>query len=88
MADEQDTEGMAYYPALVIGGNTTPEQRAKNWKLYKRLEEGLRAFVYEVPISRMSLGPHGEASFRIDPGSDCYRRLLHVIADHFDDGTD
>jgi hypothetical protein len=89
---------MRYVPALTLGGEATVKQRARNFALYKRLENGdgtgdykssgLAGFVYEVPVDVVTRGGIGGRppcySFRIDKDSECFRRLLHVISDHFD----
>lgn len=90
-----------WVPALVIESKTTPQQRERNRALYLRLrdgqisprtgvqEVGLSSFVYDVPIERLSVGPAGKSfSFRLDKSDECFRRLLSVISDHFDERCD
>lgn len=89
-----------WVPVLTIGGETTPEQRARNFALYQRLKDGfddprgfrdrgLSSFVYDVPIERLSLGPGAQSfSFRLDKEDECFRRLLRVITNYFDERCD
>lgn len=91
-----------WVPAISIGGEATIAQRQRNFALYKRLRDGfvderagnlarsgLSGFVYDVPIERLSIGPLGNSfSFRLKPEDECFQRLLHVIADHFDSKCD
>lgn len=83
-----------WVPALVIGGETTPQQRQRNFALYQRLRDGaigvrggaggLSGFVYDVPIERLSLAPGAASfSFRLAKDDECFRRLLSVVTDHF-----
>ena len=71
------------------------EQRHRNHALYLRLKDGdgtgnfrtngLSGFVFEVPVTDCSYGgnpPH--FTFRLSKDSECFRRLLRVISDHFD----
>ena len=95
-----ETKESKWVYALTLGGETTPQQRARNRALYQRLRDGfddpsgfrdngLSMFVYDVPIERLSLGPAGESfSFRLDKNDECFYRLLHVIADYFDERCD
>jgi hypothetical protein len=91
-----------WVPVLVLGGEATMPQRQRNRALYKRLENGdgtgnfrssgLAGFVYEVPVDVVTRGGIGGRppcyTFRIDKNSECFRRLLNVIADHFDTKCD
>lgn len=91
-----------WIPAIVIGGEATIPQRQRNFALYQRLRDGfidermgglarsgLSGFVFDVPIERLSVGPGAKSfSFRLDKDDECFRRLLHVIADHFDSRCD
>lgn len=57
---------------------------------------GLSSFVFEVSLVDTSRaiggktidGKPGALTFRLDKDSDCFRRLLHVISDHFDTRCD
>src|SRR4051812_24083017 len=87
-----------WVPAIEFSGEATIPQRMRNFALYRRLRDGfiddrsgglarsgLSGFVYDVPIERLSFGPNGKTfSFRLDKSDECFMRLLHVIADHFD----
>lgn len=87
-----------YVPALVIESRVTPEQRERNYALYSRLYHGvppekrtgesregigLHMFQFSVPIEDVSIGMR-EVSFRLNPESECLRRLCSYISDHFD----
>lgn len=104
MNNNDDTDQPRWVPVLAIGGETTPKQRARNYALYQRLKDGdgtsdykaagLSGFVFEVPSSSVTFGGNtvdgkpGALTFRLDKESDCFRRLLHVITDHFDTKCD
>lgn len=103
MADTgEPSPGARWVPAIVIGGEATIPQRQRNFALYQRLRDGfvdqsrgglnrggLSGFVYDVPIERLSIGPGGKSfSFRLSKDDECFPRLLHVIADHFDTKCD
>ena len=91
-----------WVPVLAIGGEATAQQRQRNRALYNRLRDGdgtgsfrssgLAGFVYEVPVDVVTRGGIGGNppcyTFRIDKDSECFRRLLHVISDHFDSKCD
>jgi hypothetical protein len=90
---EDEPKGQ-WYPALVLGGETTPQQRARNRDLYQRLKNGvpeaeqsglrggpLHQFVFDVPAEIVRIGPRGEVTFRLRPADECYRRLLNCIID-------
>lgn len=66
-----------WVPVLVLGGQTTPEQRARNCDLYKRIRDGvpeaereglrggpLHHFVFDVPMDTVRMGPVSGASPR------------------------
>ena len=97
MSDEIDN--MRYVPAIAIGGEATIKQRQRNAALYRRLRDGdgtgdfkssgLASFTFEVPFASCSYGGSPPSiTFRLDKDSDCFRRLLHVISDHFDTKCD
>jgi hypothetical protein len=100
MSETSDTKETKWIPALVIGGETTPKQRQRNFALYQRLREGdgsgeyrasgLSGLTFEVPAGHCvhAGGNPPRFSFRLDKESDCFNRLLHVIADHFDTKCD
>lgn len=58
-----------YVPAIVIGGQATVEQRARNFAFYQRLKAELHRFQFE----------RGGETFLLDPESDCYRRLVAAV---------
>ncbi len=87
-----------WVPALVIEGKTTAQQRARNYAFYERLRDGvpgdyhqsgLKQFVFEVPVSACTMGGKPPMfTFRLDPDSECYRRLVQYIVAHTDEKCD
>lgn len=87
-------ERSEWRPALVIGGEASIPQRARNFAFYKRLQDGtpgslreggLKDFVFNVPMPDvLSIGgpEPGEVTFRLKPESDCYDRLVRYVVDH------
>jgi hypothetical protein len=82
--------------ALTLGGETSPAQRARNFTLYLCLKDGdpsdyrargLDKFVYVVPAEQARVTGN-DLTFMLRPTDECYARLLHVIADHFDTKCD
>lgn len=98
MSEDQENTKPTWVHALTLGSETTPAQRQRNFALHQRLKEGdpaddrahgLSHFIFDVPIGRMSMSPRGDTfSFRLDKSDECFSRLLHVIADHFDTRCD
>ena len=100
MSDGQQ-EGERWVPALVLESQATPEQRARNYRLYERLRDGtpeaerlglrdgmgLHVFVFEVPLADVKIH-RDDVSFRLGNGTECHRRLLSYISDHFDTRCD
>lgn len=98
MSEQQETR---WVPALVLESQATPEQSARNYKLYTRLRDGtpvaertgsrdgvgLHVFVFEVPLVDCQIY-RDEITFRLGKESECYRRLLSYISDHFDTKCD
>ena len=96
---DDDAKETRWVHALTLGGETTPQQRARNSALHQRLKDGfagcrgseggLSQFIYDVPIERLQMGPGGRTfSFRLEKTDECFHRLLNVIADHFDERCD
>ena len=97
MSNDTEPHG-EWVPALRIESTTTPRQRARNFAFYERIRDGvpgdfrqsgLKSFVFEVPSDRCEVGPASPSnghrthfSFRLDPESDCYRRLVSYIVGH------
>ena len=76
-----------WYPALVIGGEATVEQRAKNLAFYQRIKAELHQFVFEVPTGSCAMSPRGDSiSFRLKPDDECFNRLLRFIVDFCETG--
>ena len=83
-----------WVPPLNIGPAASPPQRQRNFALYQRLRDGdptggirrsgLAGFVFEIPPERMRVMPDGSFAYRLDRNDECFRRLLSVVADHFD----
>lgn len=98
--DEERIKNGTWVPALVLESPVTPQQRARNFAFYQRIRDGvegdyrqggLKQFVFEVPLDSCSVGPaspsnghRSHVTFRIDPASDCYRRLVSYIVGHTD----
>lgn len=96
--DDERIKRSKWVPALVIGGQATPRQRKRNFAFYERIRDGvpndyhqggLKQFVFEVPAESCELGPASPSNggrshftFRLDPSSDCYRRLVSYVVGH------